>query len=356
MLLRRRSVKQTSNASQTQYAKKNILVKDLGAGDNGETYCAISKYDADRVVATHSAYNNLTPACFDELRAKLTVVKFYKPSNIEGDLSNEINFLTKAITTKHPRITSWIDSHMRGGSQSLTLPLCSGGNLESFTEEHGATFSPSSSGMQDMTPAPGHPSVFHGDLRSGNTVLRPWEDSDCSFGNYPNMVVADFGRAQKLHEDAPCGERAHHLRSQWRDVGQIGCTMSYLRSMMRYLIAKQDCAVHCGATERCSAGLTAMHAKSSSLTDSTLGLWIEQFSTIASDGSKPITDCLPFLTRFLATAKRQRALCYEPLSAEAIAYMSGKKVSNEELTMAWVQRMASSGCSGRKKPARRRRR
>ncbi|KAK4544222.1 hypothetical protein LTR36_004432 [Oleoguttula mirabilis] len=359
MQLRSKNVKAPYNASQAHHARKHMLVKFLGAGDNGDTFAALSKADADRIIAKHNAYNILTPAFFNELRAAVTAVKFYKPSNLEGDLQNEIDFLTKTITTKHPRITPCLDSHVRGASQSLTLPFCSGGNLVSFCK-HAAAFTPSfifHVGMQlteaaslllfgitdcdNMTPAPEHPTVYHGDVWAGNTLLTLPGNGQSGFGNFPNVVMADFGRATKLHENADSTERARHLRRQWTDIDYIGVIMTGLYEDMhdKTDVFDVSCPAHGVNNGYCADCITAtMQAR---LTDDILHLWIVQFSDVAYAVNRPITEVIPFLKRFIATAKRQRTLHYRPLSAEAVADLSAEKITDGELSLALMQRLTN---------------
>ena len=326
--------------SQAHYRQNNITVKLLGAGDNGTAYAAISKADANMIIAKHCGS---AQALHDKIRSELQAVKFAKETNLEGDLSNEVKFLTKAVTVKHPRITPALDSHLDGKTQYSALPFCSGGNLQRFIDKHGASLPVAfvwHVGVQ-LTEAVcfllQHPGVAHCDIWSENTLLRPTTDADAdsAFGNYPDAVVADFGRAIKIEPDEPLAVQQWLVRQQLNDIAQVASTLQFMRRDMRWARLMSPNRIHCPACftscrEPCHECCT--DAKSATVLD----VWLAQFVTIATT-SDNIAQGLAFLEGFAAAARQQRAENYRPLPDTVSADLAAVKITDNEIAIALAQ-------------------
>lgn len=324
MQLRSSSITGHVNPSQSHFRQTYVQVKYLGEGDNGYTFAAASRSLANQILASHG---QRTQAFYDDIRANLVAVKFAKDVNLEGDLSNEIRFLTQSITASHPRITPCLDSHMDGAVQWLALPFCGGGDLKGFIRKHQSDLNTAfvwHVGLQlaqgivfllygitdseNMTPARDWPSVRHGDVWSGNTLLSPASSSSGSFRDFPDIVIADFGRAQQLMKGATKTERLRHMSGQIADINQIGATMATLQEFANY-----------------AAGPT-------------LTGWVNCLLSYGSNGERAsdrITQI--FLSKFMSTAKIERAKYYRPLSQTTAAVLAAPIVTNEELAIALTQ-------------------
>ena len=338
MQLRSGTITGFVNPSQAHYRQQNITVKFLGAGDNGDVYAAIPKADANLLIAEHCGSMQ---ALYDKVRSNLQAVKFYKESNLEGDLSNEINFLTQAVTAQHPRLTPALDSHLDGAVQWLASPFCSGGNLQSFMEKHAGSLPTSFIWHTGAHLAEGvcflleHSGVVHQDIFAGNTLLQPPTDAASAFGNYPDLRIADFGRAKKVADSAPLAIHMHLMQAQLVDIAQIGRTLLYMRRMMRRGRLTSPNHIRCpvcfmSCREACHECCT--DAKS----ENVLGLWLERFMVVTTTVDN-LAQGLTFLKRFAAAARQQRAECYQPLPDQVVADLAAVNISNEEVAIALTQ-------------------
>jgi serine/threonine protein kinase len=222
-------------ASEAHFREKYVKIKYLSCGDNGYTFAAIAKADAEAVFAE---YLKDTRGLYDALGSKLVAVKFPKEDNLEGDLSNEIDFLTRTMTVKHPCYTYAVDSHIDDKVQWLALPYFPGGSLKSYVKDRyfpvsflwhiglqlaeAVTFlhfGTTDTKDSKMTPVQGWPTVYHADIFAGNMLLRSApEDATIP---YPEMVLADFGRAKVLLDDDDF-DRANMAKYRVIDIRYIG--------------------------------------------------------------------------------------------------------------------------------------
>lgn len=351
MQLRSGTVIAPLSPSQVHFSKTHCKIKFLGKGDNGETWAAVSKTDAKRLMAEHG---QRTQAFYDALREKLVAVKFYLSSNLEGDSSNEIKFLAQAFTTRHPRITPCIDSHLAGGTQWLSLPFCSGGSLGSLMDKHAGRLSISfvwHVGLQlaeavslllyriedcEMLrrSAGDLPSALHGDIWDGNTLVRPSNASNPGFKDFPNLVLADFGRAQELRNGDPKSVRRNHAYYQLRDIESVGRTMSFLRGEM--VVADPYKAQGCHDAFAFSGyGCKNGTCQNCSESDSDI-MMLSSVTKLESLSSRTddIAGAFATLTEFMTVARHERAQTYRALPAVVSADLNAIKVTNEELAIA----------------------
>ena len=349
-----------NKASEEHFCKTHYKVKHLGSGDNGDTYAAISKADANAISRRHSCKN--TPAYYDELRAKLLAVKFYKDDNLEGDLENEIMFLSQSLPCAHERMTPAKGSHLDGKSQWLALPFCSGGDLQSFLEKFPQAASSVSfqwhvayqlaesllfllygvKNVDIMESTPDWPSLSHCDIFAGNILLKP-APADSKTG-FPDIIIADFGRAAELdsHLQYDPGNDNEEWRNnfedrQCEDIRSIARVLGHLQDAEVY--AKLTCD-HCidypcpnCKNDKCTTCIKA-HGERSRLGP---GTWLlaEWKASLADFGkAETIGDGFSWLRSLMETAKENCRTHWEPMPAEALAALKAEKVSNKELDLA----------------------
>lgn len=308
----------TQDRSRQDFRRFYHEVKYLGSGDNGNTFAAISKQNADQIAVKHG-YRK-TQAYFNELRDYLVAVKYCKDAFDENDLENEIMFLTKTMPIDHPCYTACVRACVDDGLnvQWLALPFCSGGDLGSFLGKFPHAISLSFRwhvahqlasallfllyGITDPSqtqPAPHWPHVSHSDIFLSNLLLAP----NGRFGDFPDVIVADFGRATEYESENDDG----YLGSQVFDIQSLGTVID---DMKETIISKGARSFHAGGEvvlEDCMNRL----AQLGHLTDS--------------------QEAIALLQDVKAVAGVQRARYYLGMPADALAYLHAVKVSNEQL-------------------------
>ncbi|TKA29445.1 hypothetical protein B0A50_03457 [Salinomyces thailandicus] len=208
----------------------------LGFGYNGETYLALPK------TSLADLPEDLTP---ENLTPHLIVAKFNHPDVTSHPLASEITVMKQVPPHRH--LISHLASHHDGPIQWLTLPFCPGGDLASFIRcrsyvpsisfashcilqlTHALAFLyfgisnlfPSNP-SEEQQPNPNWKPVHHGDLNANNIFLRPAPSADEAYGNFPDLVLADFGRARALPEDPSAYEKHRHLRGSIVDIRDLG--------------------------------------------------------------------------------------------------------------------------------------
>ncbi|KAI6832222.1 hypothetical protein KC365_g4366 [Hortaea werneckii] len=336
--------------SQVHFNRTNITISYLGGGDNGQAYTAIPKYAADKLIATHGRQSQ---ALYDNIRNQLIAVKFHKADNYEGDLKHEIDFLSKKLTVQHPLYTPCLAAHYDdyGHVQWIALPYLNGGTLHSFAKKHapllGVSFlwhvglqmaeavSLLHCGITDCAKGirdPSLRSVYHADIWSQNVLVRPvGESSSCSYGNFPDLVLADFGRADDMPEDACEKEKAGFERTQVADIVAIGEMLTDLIELLETErgVGLQDCEFCTAWPMRgCESRQRGIRCMGSSM--ERLVWWatcMGRFGELGYDlylnqGHDALRD-------FISLARIERAAQYQPLPAQVVSELVKVKVGNE---------------------------
>ncbi|KAI7165027.1 hypothetical protein KC352_g26263, partial [Hortaea werneckii] len=324
--------------SQVHFNRTNITISYLGGGDNGQAYTAIPKYAADKLIATHGRRSQ---ALYDSIRNQLIAVKFHKADNWEGDLKQEIDFLSTKFTVRHPLYTPCLAAHYDGHVQWLALPYLNGGTLHSFAKKHapllGVSFlwhvglqmaeavSLLHCGITDCAKSvrdPGLRSVFHADIWDQNVLVRPvGSSSSCSYGNFPDLVLADFGRAEDIPESACEEYRARYERIQVGDIVAIGEMLTDLIELLETErgVGLQDCELCTACPTRCcesrQRGFRCMGSSMERL------VWwatcMGRFGEFGYDLSfKQGHDALQ---DFMSLARIERAAQYQPLPVQVVS-------------------------------------
>lgn len=352
--------------SRTHFRKKYVEVKPLGSGDNGEAIAAILRSDLVDITAKHQDRNS--PAFFADIRSKLVAAKFAKIDNLEGDLSNEIEFLSAKFPKRHDSFTYHLDSHLDGDCQWLALPYFDGGSLEAFVKKfpHDLTLSFRWHimsemagallflyfGITDPKTAPEKkpdwydwPKIVQGDLFKGNTLLGPPSPTDTT--GFPRCVVADFGRACTIEDVFDMDETNEGaLTMEFRrqqvilDINELGKMIMNIHA--DYLIAKNPCQHSKGLVDlkhwkpdpecaicrkiRDGANKPEGEEETFGILNGGLRVWEAE----KEDGS----DVYSVLMDIVHAADKFKRQTYQPFSAEAKAYLETPRISDQDLRRA----------------------
>lgn len=302
-----------SHAQQTYH-----VLQLLDYGMFGETYLAIKRQTADEILAAHIHSDSSIEDLHSALREQLVALKL---DHIEGgalaglDLASEIDFMTQQIPYPHPRLLSCIDAHCEDGKAWLTTPFCSGGNLMTFCTRHTAPLAfiwhvglqvakamaflhfgvDEGDAFNGQT---GWPVLCHADLYPGNILLHLAScEGPETLGNYPNVVLGDFGCAGSLN-CTDNGRRDTVISDRKQDIINIGHLLDVLfKTCMQY--------------------------------DDALARFIALFKGYDNFG---VADCFSgkaLLSDFAQTADRRRRGTYEDLPSAVIEELSQVKVSND---------------------------
>ncbi|KAH9828348.1 hypothetical protein Tdes44962_MAKER09388 [Teratosphaeria destructans] len=314
------------------------IIKQLGQGDNGQAYAAISKDAARLAIMKHE--RKQTQAFFDELRANLVAIKFAKPDNLEGDLTNEIIILTRELTEANPCYTWACNSTSDGPRrQWLALPFCNGGELGHFVHRYPGAVNP---GFQwhvlcelvrgvlyifwgidrpnQTAPQVGWPLLTHSDIYTCNLLL---STRSPSFGDYPSVVIADFGRAEAEEPINPGSTSVSVSDDNFNnDVrGSI-----YLKELT------EDIRCIGGVVDDIQADVAESGVQSGVPTAFQVNNMIELvLAQLRVFRARSIVQSIGFLHAVLEIAIEQRAATYQPMPADAVAFLNAPKVSDREL-------------------------
>ncbi|KAI7266960.1 hypothetical protein KC345_g8064 [Hortaea werneckii] len=282
----------------------------------GETYLAIKKQTANQILAAHTNSNSSIEDLYSALREQVIALKL---DHIEGgalvglDLASEIDFMTNQIPYPHPRLLPCIDAHCEDGKAWLATPFCSGGNLMTFCTRHNAPLSfiwhvglqlaeaiaflhfgvDEGDAFHGQT---GWPVLCHADLYPGNVFLRlASREGHVTFGNYPDVVLGDFGCAGSLSGTDDV-RRDTVISDRRQDMINIGHMLAVL-------------------------------FKTCTQNDEQLAQFITQFKEY---DNFDVSDCFfgkALLSDFVQTADRRRREIYEDLCPTVIEGFSQIKVS-----------------------------
>lgn len=295
--------------SHEHFANTHYEVKVLGEGQWGTSYLAMSKSAADEIRAR--LYSTDKGRMYAELRSKLLAVKFSKKG---VQLENEIQNLTQALPAKHTRIVETFGAHNDGHVKWLKTRYMTGGDLARFGDKFPEAITESfiwhvgyqvveglahlyfgANVANGMTADPTWPSISHGDMDAENIFLGP-ASSGQGCGNYPELVIADFGNS-KNHGMAVDVEEC-----QIRDLHLANGILEFLRMDCPGDIVDDDVLVDK------LASIGALRAKN-----------------INKDS------LLKFFCDWMAVADVQRKKHFAPMPANAAAAIAADTVSDEEL-------------------------
>ncbi|KAI6912061.1 hypothetical protein KC318_g5262 [Hortaea werneckii] len=198
--------------------------------------------------AAHTNSDSSIEDLYTALREQVIALKL---DHIEGgalaglDLASEIDFMTQLIPYPHPRLLPCIDACCEDGKAWLATPFCSGGNLMTFCTQHTVPLAfiwhvglqvaeaiaflhfgvDEGDAFNGQT---GWPVLCHADLYPGNIFLRLAScEGSKTFGNYPDMVLGDFGCAGSLN-GTDNGRRDTVISDRKQDIINVGHLLELL--------------------------------------------------------------------------------------------------------------------------------
>lgn len=300
----------------------HYLVQQLGAGEFGEAWLAINRSTANDLHT--QLHDSDRPRFYKNLRANLVVVKFSKDDIEDDDLSHEINFLTQGICKPSPRILELLYHHDHGWTQWLVAPFYPGGDLYHFTRAFPQAITVSfvwhvvyqlteavlflffgTTDVRKPKQPEEWPYMFHGDFHDGNVLLRQ-ADPQSGFGNYPDVILSDFGTGE-IHND-PEMKNVMKVR-QLRDIQGLAIILQTLPGVLGLKSKSPEGKVLFGWVDK----LLLFPSKINEVD------WKEQL--------------LGTLLGLVKTADHERRKYYQPLGPDAEASLSSTKVSDAALNM-----------------------
>lgn len=325
---------QDSEQARFESESKHLIVKELGFGSYGFVYASISDSDANVFAIDYDeAGEDPTKkrAVLDNMRASIRAVKLCSIDSYDQDpdlaeFQNEIGVLR------------YLNDHYleQGGQQTVTrilepevgpnprgwvlMELLTAGTLDDMQHLYwevpqrlGSTIPADllwhfiaqvteallflHFGIVNGKKIPGHKLAAHRDLHGKNMMLR-WPGNTC--GNYPDIVIVDFGRAEILDPN-----EVDKAKINFMYRNQIDDAVRFALHLEIFLVNKADNSEQ--SLRRVVQGLADVQK---STKNQRLRLQ---------------------LTRAMNVAKRRREAEYKDLPDAWIQYLSRPAVSDEEL-------------------------
>lgn len=358
--------------SRAHFQKSYYEIKPLAAGSYGETYLAIRK---DVATSIRSDGDKLTSqqTLFNALRESTVVAKIPKGGRGVDELAKDIDFLAHALPVSElarPPLTTMLDCNKLEDSMWLTLGFARGGELYNFARRNksdltlglrwhiGLKMAEAIAylhyGETDLISTVEHPEdkcwplVYHGDFHTGNLLLT--SSAEGSFRDYPDLQLADFGKARQrvppssarrgasvTHE--PVAAAKQRQRTDFRSAGLIllGTTLAYHHRSGPLCSREIHCQSRCGRCPRAdcedctSIGKRVGKLEGLGEEEKALVSAAEALRNFCGETKEEALDCL---RNFAKEAMEGREKAYKPLSAEAREMLDAVKVSDEEIDRA----------------------
>ena len=200
------------------------IIKKLGHGAYAAVYLSIPKATADHILADYASSPPTKAnksSTITRLRASLQALKVSTSNSFANDPDKEIRVLQHLKgKCNHPSIIELIDADTSPLKKSwYTMPVCNGGDLDellTLTRDPKKTALPVGLawhicaqlgrallylhfGRHDGRTEPNWPLLTHEDIHPNNILFRAGGgDEKGQFGNYPDVILADFGKAWYL--------------------------------------------------------------------------------------------------------------------------------------------------------------
>lgn len=311
-------------ANRTEFKHTHYIIKELGSGSYGDAHASIPKSIADSIIANCNTSRNplAIPKARAQLRAALEATKICKAGKgFHGKLTleSEISVLASLNKTTSPNIVHLIRADSLS-NQWLTLELLDGGTLSEFSPE---ILPPASLAWHMLFQlsevclalhfgytsgkgfVPNFQKFAHTDIAPRNIMFR----TKGSFEDYPDIVLVDFGSAEKVLTKATDGVMRYPVNYRGVDHQAV------------------DLKNGVNAVERIFAGLLER--------DERLKETLGKFSKWRPDDDDSTADdsLLKCLIQLRDQAWKARKRCYEPLPAKIVQYFEERAevVSDKQL-------------------------
>ncbi|KAK3670534.1 hypothetical protein LTR78_009638 [Recurvomyces mirabilis] len=322
--------------------KTFIPVKLLGTGTFGEAYLAIQRDAADELRAQSSElFADQTLAAkqwlYGQLRKHLVVVKISNAlyEHTDRDLSNEIAMLT-LLSDSPPGLIHAIDYEDQAPAQWLSMPYITGRDLSIFADNWydelsvpfiwhvahglGSILLYLHYGVKDTSNAfgfdPEWNGLAHDDIHCGNLFLQPAAHGKVKkFGNFPNIILADFGRMKFACRKGMTVGTANPSHCHYRDLMNTGTVLYKLLEVL-------------GPTSAPLRGCYNQHRDRLILT------WVHRLrQPDLFDRKASHQELFGLLSEFVAMADHERRVGYKPLSSCAEGCLESDYTDDEELAL-----------------------
>ena len=220
------------------------IVKKLGAGQFSQVHVAVRKTTADAIVAR---YRSSARAAADRrhmvavLRAGMVALKTRMRDDMAIEeagesLDREVAVLLAIKSSPNASLASIIDSDdVPSRKQGYIMPVYAGITLQALNnlwqpgdDRWPASFAwhiclqlvQSICNLHGISQAAGRPAISHRDLHEGNILLCKASAGDIR-GNYPNVVMIDFGQASMTGSDASAAAKDMEFERQIQDYREV---------------------------------------------------------------------------------------------------------------------------------------
>lgn len=257
-------------------------------------------------------------AALSRLRSEVQTIKISKGS-YKFALATEIRILKLLQPYKHASIMSITDSGE--GDRWYTMPAYTGGCLYDLIPPEGSSNLPALPGAfvwhiglrlvgallflhygmdEFANQLPDWPWIVHDDIHRGNLFL-DMSGGEGSFGNYPNIVLGDFGNAMVLREEENTKQaRSTYFERQLKDL-------TNLISILKLFAPSINGQTYLAAVEK----LETFD-------------WKEQNVEYCYPGRE-------VLCQFIEEAYSKRRDLYAPLPAEVLNHLKGRVLCDSDL-------------------------
>ena len=203
---------------------------------------------------------------------------------------------------------------------------------------------------RNVQPPADWPVMYHADIFAGNILLG--SPTGSSFGGFPEVVIADFGRA-KCYENQlpniPHNSRLMKMRqklSKVKDIHSIGSVLDSISGIYTSAMAQKACL-----SQLCDNGGEPYEGcvKFEPLIlnpEPPEALYEESVMRLASvglDAHNDMLDALAMLRDFIETATQERAKHIQEVLPEAARYLGKVEISNKELDLALKAAIPETG-------------
>lgn len=336
----------TSPSPKQKAEQSKYLIKELGSGSFAVVHLALPKAATDEILAEYSTApktRSRKAETVSGLRANLQAVKIGVGKGADS-IETEVRILQQlGQSSKLPFVVELIDADDSPLKKYwYSMPACNGSDLDDLlklTSGPGAVALPVGLawhicaqlarallylhfGWHEDRRKADWPLMSHEDIWAKNILFRSCSSAE---GNYPNAVLADFGKGwfvSRVHADIESQDVA--LQRQHRDLQALALTLTPLGHRLK------------------GSGI----AKALLLLDN-----VEQ----PPKGAKRNKVAYTALRKFVSHAEQRRQELYQPLSQELVAYFDRELVTDTELEKAFpVLQMAESSESSSSPESRKR--
>lgn len=311
-------------SNKKRFEESHYILKELTTSSSSTIYLSLPKTAADEILLSFSK-SSRTPedrnGAIASLKERCCAAKVCNSSKYSAVLGHEIATLQLLSRHNHPNLVQFLNADVDGNW--FTMPLYPGGSLEDLTHVLWRLENPAlpsafvwhvtlqlASALlflhfgisTDGTKQEDWPLLLHGDMHGGNVLFSDLDEMPERTRTYPNVVLADFGKARRFADDDGGGSkpRDDFLHLQMKDITNLAVYLERLGN----------------------------RTEDESFRNAVTGLLeVEQ----AKKGADKNRDARRVLLRLVKDARKKRDKMYEPLPRELEELFRRPVISNIEL-------------------------